>query len=160
MILKCWQLNFFHWHKASWEWYEYFMVIATNFNKLDWLSSGKWVITLWHPYSKFQNIRVGRKPNIDFSKYKKNANILESRMELWLFWYHVSFCAEHSDMPYLFQWQHTRLTYSFLYMFYISWFFTHLYRNWRFEHKHSNIKISGIIYEKSVLKTCEKRSIY
>ena len=43
---------------------------------------------------------------------------------------------------------------SFIY--YSKYSFTHLYRNWRSQYKHSNIKISVIKYEKKNVKTCEK----
>ena len=43
---------------------------------------------------------------------------------------------------------------------YSKYFFTHLYRNWRSQHKHSSNKISVIKYEKNMWTICEKRSIY
>ena len=43
----------------------------------------------------------------------------------------------------------------FLVYFLFQIFFTHMYRNWRSQYNHSNIKISVIKYQKSMWKTCE-----
>lgn len=88
----------------------YSVVTATNFNKFYHLSCGWWAVPLWHPDSKFQSIRVGRKPILILTavtkKLQKNWN-WEWNTDFFMSCFFVCRVLWHM---YTFQWQYTLLS--------------------------------------------------